>query len=136
MSRRSFVVLLLIIAVLAAVGQLIRDRSRAHDLAARYGGEEFAIILPETRQEGAAIFAEKIRHGVELTPVDPERGIQSITVSAGVASLNIEGPDTAPTLVEAADAQLYRAKSLGRNRVCTAEEEGPAGGCGTAAAQR
>jgi diguanylate cyclase (GGDEF)-like protein len=104
-------------AALVAVARTLAERSRAHDLPARYGGEEFAVLLPETDAPGALAFGEKIRQGVEALAIcraDPE---DVLTVSVGVASL--AGAATpAAALVEAADAQLYRAKAAGRNRVC------------------
>jgi diguanylate cyclase (GGDEF)-like protein len=98
-------------SALVAVSNVIAKTSRAHDLAARYGGEEFAVILTETALQGAEVFAEKIRVGVEsLSEHD-------LTVSVGVERLN--PGDSAADLVERADEQLYRAKDLGRNRVCS-----------------
>jgi len=101
--------------VLAAVGALLRDRTRACDLPARYGGEEFAVILPETPGPGAVVFAEKIRASVETANVPPSCA-GDITVSIGVASLPDDALDAAK-LVEIADARLYDAKRSGRNRV-------------------
>ncbi|HXV35917.1 MAG TPA: sensor domain-containing diguanylate cyclase [Myxococcota bacterium] len=100
---------------LVAVARIIGDRSRAHDVVARYGGEEFAVILPETSVDGAHAFGEKLRTAMEGVSLDGE---DPLTISVGVASfgLNIT---SASQLVEAADAQLYRAKSLGRNRTCS-----------------
>ncbi len=106
-------------AALVAVSRVIAGCSRAHDVPARYGGEEFAVILPETPFEGALAFAEKMRQSVEELLLENE-GKSRLTVSAGVASLS-KGEATSASLVEAADAELYRAKSLGRNRVCAAD---------------
>ena len=90
--------------------------SRVHDSVARYGGEEFTVVLPETSYEGALAFGEKIRQMIESTGFGPA-GREELTVSVGIAELSAEN-ETATTLVDAADGQLYRAKSLGRNRVC------------------
>jgi diguanylate cyclase (GGDEF)-like protein len=102
---------------LAAIARVIQDSCRSSDLAARYGGEEFAIILPETSLEGAAAFGEKIRLSVEEEPFGKDAA-QRLTVSVGAAAFPDDG-EGARLLVEAADRQLYRAKSEGRNRVCT-----------------
>ncbi len=100
-------------SALVAVSQAIAAASRAHDLTARYGGEEFAVILPETPKEGAAIFGEKVCGAVEAL------ADYGLTVSVGIACLS-DSNGTATDLVEKADAELYRAKSKGRNQVCAA----------------
>jgi len=104
-------------AALVAVARVLQGCSRAHDLPARYGGEEFAIILPEASLEGGVIFAEKIRESIENLLLDGA-GEGGLTVSLGVAMLS-QTDRTANGLVEAADVELYRAKSGGRNRVCS-----------------
>ncbi len=101
--------------LLVSLSTLISERCRATDLAARYGGEEFAILLPETRLDGAVTFAEKIRATIEHQSHDPS-GERGVTVSIGVAAYPTDGEAPAD-LVKAADAELYRAKSEGRNCV-------------------
>jgi diguanylate cyclase (GGDEF)-like protein len=101
---------------LVHVARAIEGRCRASDLAARYGGDEFAVILPETPLVGAVSFGEKIRHGVAELQLLTGAG-HPITASVGVASYPESG-DSAAALMSAADEQLYRAKSRGRNCVC------------------
>ncbi len=91
---------------------------RANDLVARYGGEEFAVILPTQSLKGAATVAERIRTRVEQLQV-PARlaGGHQVTVSIGAATA-LPSMDTSPSdLVATADAALYRAKHMGRNRI-------------------
>lgn len=93
---------------------------RPLDLIARYGGEEFVILLPETSLSGACKVAEQMRAAVEALaiPHAPSSDKTVVTVSLGVAT---HGPGQAKSCVrhlqECADQALYRAKSLGRNRV-------------------
>jgi diguanylate cyclase (GGDEF)-like protein len=101
---------------LIQVANALSEISRVHDSVARYGGEEFTVVLPETSYEGARAFGEKIRQMIESLGFGPD-GREELTVSVGVAELSAEN-ETSTTLVDAADGQLYRAKSLGRNRVC------------------
>ncbi|WP_445658582.1 sensor domain-containing diguanylate cyclase [Achromobacter sp. NCFB-sbj8-Ac1-l] len=91
---------------------------RPRDLAARYGGEEFVALLPDTSQAQALEIAETIRQavvGLCAQHEDNEGGI--VTVSIGVATRIPKPGDDAASLVEAADAAVYRAKESGRNRV-------------------
>jgi len=101
---------------LVGVARVLSSRCRAHDLVARYGGEEFAVVLPEASIEGAFAFGEKIRQSVESTGFGPS-GREELTVSVGVAVLPAHARG-ASDLVQRADAELYRAKGMGRNRVC------------------
>lgn len=94
---------------------------RPRDLAARYGGEEFVVLLPDTSRERAVAVAESIRQavaGLRVPHEDNEAGI--VTVSIGVATAIPLADDTAAGLVVAADAAVYQAKEMGRNRVAVA----------------
>ena len=103
--------------VLKLVAQRLLDSLRKTDLLARYGGEEFAVLLPETREDGARVIAERIRLAVNREPAEVE-GVQIfISVSVGVASHTTEEVADPDVLVKEADLALYRAKATGRNRV-------------------
>ena len=93
---------------------------RPGDLIARYGGEEFVCLLPDTASAGAVVLAEQLGAAVQALHI--EHGNSSVapvvTVSLGVCSQIANTPGSAADLLRAADAQLYRAKSEGRNRTC------------------
>ena len=98
--------------VLRGISDILSASQRGSDLAMRWGGEEFLVLLPDVGLAGARIFAERVRENVQnLTVADAGR----ITVSAGVSELAAE-EDPAVALARA-DANLYRAKAAGRNRV-------------------
>lgn len=97
-------------AVLARIGRVLADTCRGTDVAARYGGEEFAVVVPDCTAAEALAVAERVRRAVEGSGGDV-----AVTVSAGVATFPSNAADAAG-LVAAADAALYRAKRLGRNR--------------------
>jgi diguanylate cyclase (GGDEF)-like protein len=90
---------------------------RSSDVAARYGGEEFIIALRHAGLEEAREVAEKIRAAVEQMVIELGPGRYGrVTTSMGVASTDMHVRDM-KALVSLADAALYRAKELGRNRV-------------------
>ncbi|MDD3180168.1 MAG: diguanylate cyclase [Opitutaceae bacterium] len=109
-------------AVLRHVASLLAGQVRLVDRVARYGGEEFALIMIETDRKSAHTAAERLRSLLEETPcILPGKQLTiAVTISAGVAACP-EDADSVETLVAAADAALYTAKRLGRNRVLTAK---------------
>jgi len=95
---------------LRTVANLLAERAESRGgLVARFGGEEFAWLLPGIPADVAKAEAESFRLSVKKTGV--------ITASAGVSSSNSAATLTPLSLVAAADAALYRAKSGGRDRV-------------------
>ena len=86
---------------------------RHSDILARYGGEEFSVALPGCRLENARDIVERLR---EVMPGDQ-------TVSAGLVCWN--GRETAEELVGRADAALYEAKRMGRDRLVAAGDTPP-----------
>ena len=104
--------------VLRDMGKLLVQNLREVDIICRYGGDEFVILLPETDKEMAAGAAEKILQAVRAYPFknidNPEHQLH-VTISVGVSTLEPGG--TEDELIKSADAALYRAKSLGRNRI-------------------
>lgn len=99
--------------------------SRESDVVARYGGEEFVVILVETAFDGAMIRGERLRAAVEAAEFasDEAGGTpHRITVSVGIAALRPEHR-TAQNLVAEADRAMYIAKRIGRNRVCSLQDE-------------
>lgn len=98
--------------VLRGISDILSASQRGSDLAMRWGGEEFLVLLPDVGLAGARIFAERVRENVQNLNV-PDAG--RITVSAGVAELMADEDST--VALARADANLYRAKAAGRNRV-------------------
>jgi diguanylate cyclase (GGDEF)-like protein len=103
---------------LKRIATAVSSEMRANDLVARYGGEEFAVILPNQSLKGAATVAERIRTRVEQLQV-PNRLApgEHVTVSIGAATALASPENSASDLVAIADAALYRAKHMGRNRI-------------------
>ena len=91
---------------------------RSTDLVGRYGGEEFVLLLPGASAERAELVAEEISRRLASAPsVD---GMQMPTVSYGI-SLYDADTSQVDDVIAAADAALYLAKSLGRNRTARSD---------------
>ena len=108
---------------LKEVAQRVDTQIRSMDTAARFGGDELAILLPEASAAEAATLAERIREVIAAVPFALTAEIErTLTVSVGVASVSPGRHETdlkavADRLLADADAALYRAKAMGRNRV-------------------
>ncbi|HEX9886413.1 MAG TPA: diguanylate cyclase, partial [Longimicrobiales bacterium] len=97
---------------LQAFAEVLAHTTRRSNLSARFGGEEFVSILAGSDGEGAVVFAERVRSGLQARHL----GDDPLTVSAGVACHQpaMSSPDE---LLAAADEALYEAKDAGRNCV-------------------
>jgi diguanylate cyclase (GGDEF)-like protein len=108
--------------VLRSLSQVLMQSVRDVDTLARYGGDEFTILLVDTDHGEATAIAERIRRTVEEHVFEASRGGSlRLTVSLGVGTYPQHGSER-NTLLDASDKAMYRAKSLGRNRVCSADE--------------
>ncbi len=110
---------------LTAVGTVIAESvQRAGDFSARVGGEEFAVVLPATCVSGATAVAENLRAAVERRAIrHPKSSVGPyVTASIGAATVVPDTQKKADEVLKLADMALYRAKDLGRNRVCTFPE--------------
>ncbi len=102
-------------AVLRALADTVRRRTRRDDLLFRTGGEEFALLLRNVDERQATQIAESMRVALETARLLPG---ERITVSIGI-SLR---PHGAPVddWIKRGDVALYEAKRAGRNRVMKA----------------
>jgi diguanylate cyclase (GGDEF)-like protein len=111
-------------SVLRQLSQLLTQSVRQVDTVARYGGDEFTILLADTGERGGRVIAERIRKWVSEHAFEAGAGqILRLSCSVGLATYPAHGR-TREALLEAADQAMYRAKSQGRNRVCSASELG------------
>lgn len=97
--------------------------SRSTDVVARYGGEEFILMLPNMSEEHAISFADKLRLAIWdiAIPHLKSRISQQVSVSIGVSTYDQRSEGAMLSLVDAADAALYKAKQNGRNQVFYAQ---------------
>lgn len=102
-------------AVLKDVGAVLKAHARAEDECARWGGEEFLVLVTNSDLAGGLAAADRFRAAVEASRTTVGGRAIGVTISAGVsaygADMDIE------TCVKRADANLYEAKSSGRNCV-------------------
>jgi two-component system cell cycle response regulator len=106
---------------LRLIAGTIQEHLRTGDKLYRYGGEEFLAILPEQSLTDAKAGMDRVRHEVEKLGIkhSPVVTGRVVTMSAGIAEL---GGGSIDDWLRRADAALYRAKALGRNRI---EAEAP-----------
>jgi diguanylate cyclase (GGDEF)-like protein len=102
--------------LLRTLGEFLLAQVRREDVPCRYGGEEFVVILPKASKDDAFRRAERLREDARAQWLAYGPGV---TLSIGVAAYPEDGA-TARTLLDAADAALYRAKAEGRDRVVVA----------------
>ena len=108
---------------LREIAHRVEAQIRSMDTAARFGGDELAILLPEASTADAETLAERIRCAIATEPFAlTAQVVRNLSVSVGVAAICPGRSETdlmalANRLLADADAALYRAKALGRNRV-------------------
>ncbi|MFC3442838.1 diguanylate cyclase [Sphingobium rhizovicinum] len=104
--------------VLQSVAAEMRSRFRDGDIVCRYGGEEFTIIAPGTTAQALSARVELLRKGItEIVLRQGGRALGSTSMSFGIATWDDAMARDGSTLLQAADAALYRAKRSGRNRI-------------------
>ncbi|GAB6053812.1 sensor domain-containing diguanylate cyclase [Magnetospira thiophila] len=103
--------------VLQGIARVMRETVREADVLCRWGGEEMIVLAHNCTLETAAILAEKIRQAMERATLTQLPDGLPITVSAGVAEAH--GSDNMDSVIDRADAALYRAKQDGRNCIRT-----------------
>ncbi len=109
-------------ATLRAVSEIVRGTMRKGDLTTRIGGDEFAIILTETSQDGAREVAEKLRMVLRDHKFEAPNGKTfHITTSIGLIAYPKDAQNISD-LMAGVDIGLYRAKSIGKDSVCSVEQ--------------
>jgi diguanylate cyclase (GGDEF)-like protein/PAS domain S-box-containing protein len=104
--------------VLKQFAELLQAHMRPTDIACRFGGEEFVAVMNGVSRVTALQRAQAICEAVRR--VDFLGMGTRLTVSVGVAVAPDEGP-SARAVLPLADAAMYAAKRLGRDRVMSAK---------------
>ena len=117
--------------LLKKIAQMLSALVRKEDVLTRYGDEEFIIVLPETTEQQAMIFAERFRKDVERMEFIPanETERHPITISGGISSFPLveDIEENANTLIRYAEHALYNAKQSGKNKIIEFSKMNP--GC-------
>ena len=103
--------------VLKRFAAVLKSGTRSSDISGRVGGEEFLIVLRHTDREGALLAIERIREGFAAQRFSFGGGEVRMTASFGMAGHGRHQAANLNRLIAQADAALYSAKRLGRNRV-------------------
>ena len=99
--------------VLAHLGALLGESTRASDIVGRIGGDEFALLLPDTDAAGARVFFDRLHQAV----LDAMRAHDwPVGLSVGVVLISGHVPSESDALRHA-DSLMYQAKQAGRNRI-------------------
>lgn len=107
-------------AVLVSVAETLHQTVRSPDVAGRYGGEEFLVLLINTDLDKAVHFADRLRQEIHAKRFRFMSNKKVRTAcSIGLAEYRPD-MDSAPELIHRADMAMYRAKTAGRNQVCSA----------------
>jgi diguanylate cyclase (GGDEF)-like protein len=104
---------------LMAFAELANAQMRSGDIIGRLGGEEFCALLPGADESEGLRIAERLRSRVAAMTMQIDGTPLQLTVSIGVSPL---GRRDLRAAMRAADIALYKAKNLGRNRVCDAPD--------------
>lgn len=104
-------------AVLVAVAGALRAELPAWATVARIGGEEFVAVVPDLNLERGLELAERVRQRLAAVQVERPEGVISTTVSVGVVEAALD--KSFEWSMELADRCCYRAKELGRDRICS-----------------
>jgi diguanylate cyclase (GGDEF)-like protein len=99
--------------IIVHVSEILRSCVSHHDVVARFGAEEFCVVIKESMREDALETLERIRQTIAATPLNLS-GTDEIAITVSVGAV-LERENTLNETINEADAQLYNAKSGGKN---------------------
>ncbi len=107
--------------LLRSIADKLKQLIRKEDILTRYGDEEFLLILPNTSEENAFLFAERFRRDIEKMEFIPagEEERHPITISGGISTYPCleDTEEDVNTIIRYAEHALYNAKKRGKNKI-------------------
>lgn len=107
--------------LLRSIADKLKQLIRKEDILTRYGDEEFIVVLPNTTEDNAFLFAERFRKDIEKMEFIPagEEERHPITISGGISTFPCipDAEEDANTIIRYAEHALYNAKKRGKNKI-------------------
>ena len=107
--------------LLRSIADKLKQLIRKEDILTRYGDEEFIVVLPNTSEDNAFLFAERFRKDIEKMEFIPagEEERHPITISGGISTFPCipDAEEDANTIIRYAEHALYNAKHRGKNKI-------------------
>jgi len=110
--------------LLKLAAKVIATNCRQVDVPARYGGDEFCVLMPHTEAHEAVRVAERIRREFKHALRDVPEDEPPVSMSIGVAHIDLSKPINAEQLIHHADQAMYAAKNAGKHRVMVRDASG------------
>ena len=101
--------------VLIEVAKRIKSAARNTDMCGRYAGDEFLVLLPETPLSKTHFLGARILKGVTYNPIKIGGQVMDVTISVGVATIDVNKKSSVLEIINKADEMLYEAKGQGKN---------------------
>ncbi|MHB1138251.1 MAG: putative bifunctional diguanylate cyclase/phosphodiesterase, partial [Microthrixaceae bacterium] len=105
--------------LLVRLADRLRSALRPGDVLARLGGDEFTVLISDVDEVGALGVADRLQASLHV-PVDVDGREFLMSASIGVVVTDVAADSN--DLLRWADAAMYRAKDMGRNRIAMFDE--------------
>ena len=98
-------------SVLIDLANTLKSECRENDIVGRFGGDEFFILMPETDNIRAKVFASRLSEIIEQKNIRSDNCDIRYSISLGVASLDLDKDRNHQLWMHNADKNLYQAKA-------------------------
>jgi diguanylate cyclase (GGDEF)-like protein/PAS domain S-box-containing protein len=106
--------------LLVRLADRLRSALRPGDVLARLGGDEFTVLISDVDEQGALAVADRLQSSLQVpVVVDGREFLMSASIGVVVTDVAEDSND----LLRWADAAMYRAKDMGRNRIAMFDDE-------------